>query len=226
MSLLGRLGSWVARSGRESLTVYKETLGRLRTGSFDDLTPEAREAQVELIIQAGARAAVLASSAPIPFLEMPVLALMVQAIARVYGVERSTRKVMAELAGAMGGGLVLRQLFRRLPIIGALTQSARIHATTLALGYTAKRHYAAQALRAEPQKQSNQSTPEMALQLNPAVLHEVFESTLERCGPAQNEIMQQLDFDAKLQNLREQRERGEISESEYTQQRDKLLEQL
>ena len=220
MSLFSKLRGALLGAGLESLAAYRETLTRFQQGGFEKLTPEEKAGHVENVIQAAARAATLAAAAPLPLLELPVQGMMVQAIARVYGVERPGKKIMAELGAAMGGGLLLRQLLRRIPMVGALTQSARVHAATLAMGYAARKYF---------EHQRNQSTKQAAhlpARIEPETLQQVFRKALEEDALRQDERMRALRFDDQLKSLRRQREQGEISEEEYLRLRDKLIGEI
>jgi uncharacterized protein (DUF697 family) len=196
------------RGGVEAARAYEETLKRLLRGGFADLSPAEREQQVEQIIQAAALAAMALGSAPLPLLEMPVLAAMVRAIGKVYGVERTGRKVLLELAAALGGALALRQALRLIPVVGGMANASRIYGATWALGR------AAQFLFTRGKDASREE------------MREVFRETMQNKTREQAERAEALGLEEKLRTLKRLRRRGLISEEEYGQKRSELLAEL
>ena len=97
------------QQGTLDLKAYEDTLKRLLKGDFAELPPGERKAKTEQIIKTSAMAAMALGATPVPLLEMPVMAAMVRAIGKVYGVNSIGKKAMLEIAAAMGGGLVMRQ---------------------------------------------------------------------------------------------------------------------
>ncbi len=187
---------------------YEDTLKRLVSGDFSDLSPEEREKKTEQIIQASAVAAMAMAAVPLPLLEMPVLAAMVRAIGKVHGSQAEGKKVMLEIAAAVGGGLVLRQAMRFIPFVGGMANVSRIYGTTWALGRTAQFYF------------SGKRAP------SAEDLRKVFQETVEAKVSEQEARMASGKLAAKLQTLEELRKKKLISEEEYLEKRSALLATL
>lgn len=128
---------WKSLTHDSQLRDYEDTLRRLLAGSFSGLSPEERRDKAEQVIRLSAMASMAMGATPLPFLELPVQMAMVRAIAKIYGVEKPGRKVILELAGALGGGLFFRQMMKMLPLAGPLPYLSRIYGATWALGRAA-----------------------------------------------------------------------------------------
>ncbi len=192
---------------------YEETLKRLFRQGFEDLSPEEREAAVEQIIRAGAVAAMALGAAPVPLLEMPVLVAMVRAIGRVYGVERTGKQVMLELAAALGGALLLRQGLRLIPVFGGMAGVSRIYGTAWALGRSA------QLIFSRGGKASKEE------------MRRTFRDTMEARSREQAERMRSGDAESggleeRLRTLKGLRDEALISEAEYRRKRAQMLAEL
>ena len=185
---------------------YEDTVRRLLKGSFQDLSPAVRREKVEQIIGLSAMAAMATASAPIPFLELPVQLAMVRAIAKVNGVEKPGKKVLWELAGALGGGLFFRQVMRMLPFIGPLPYLSRIYGATWALGRVAHIYFDQDGPPGEPER-----------------LRTLYERTAAERTREQSERLQRGDLEAQLRYLDDLLARTVISEAEYRKKRDELL---
>ena len=128
-----RLRALVDDSG---LRAHQDTLDRLLSGNFQDLTVEQRQQRIEEIIQVSAGAAVGMAAVPIPFLDLPVLMAMVGAIGRVHGLRQQDNKLWYQVLGTLGGGLALRQVLRMVPF-GSQLYLSQIYGATYALGKAA-----------------------------------------------------------------------------------------
>ncbi|MDH4248740.1 MAG: SHOCT domain-containing protein [Deltaproteobacteria bacterium] len=208
--LKARLGAEVWRRLHSDLALreHQDTLRRLLSGDFSGLTPQQRQHRVEQIISASAMAAMGLAVVPIPFLELPVLAAMVQAIARVHGVKAPARRVLWRLLASLGGGLALRQGLRFIPLAGSLPLVSRVYGTTWALGHTANILYASEA-----------ALPREALRRQ-------FEETLNSRTATQARRMAETDFPRRFQELAKLRSAGLITEEEFQRKRRELLDQL
>jgi uncharacterized protein (DUF697 family) len=184
---------------------FDDTLRRLLRGDFADLSEGERRDRVEQVIGLSAMAAMAMAATPVPFLELPVQAAMVRAIARVHGHEKSGREVLWELGAALGGGIVLRQAFRLLPLVGPLPFLSRIYGATYALGRVAHVYYASEAA---PQ---------------PEQLKQLFERTARSETLAESRRLDRDDVESTLRFLDELRARAVISEGEYRRKRDEVL---
>jgi len=207
---LGRLKDW-SRAHlqpllREALWQdFEDTLRRLLRGSFADLSEGERRDRVEQIVGLSSMAAMAMAATPVPFLELPVQAAMVRAIARVHGYEKSGRQVLWELGAALGGGLVMRQVLRLLPVVGPLPYLSRIYGATYALGRVAHVYYAAGI---EPQ---------------PEELRHLFHRTAEAQTREEAHQLRRDDVESTLRWLDELRARAVITEQEYRRKRDEVL---
>ncbi|MCH8882991.1 MAG: hypothetical protein IIA41_05755 [SAR324 cluster bacterium] len=188
---------------------YRDTLRRLLQEGFADLTPEQRRAKAEQIVELCASAAMVAGAAPVPLLELPLQAIMVGAVAKVHGVPGGDRKLLLQVAAALGGGLVIRQALRLIPVVGGISQMSRIYATTWALGQVANL-YCERSAAHEP-------VPDRE------TLRQAFADTLERKERERTERMESAGISEKLNELNELREQGRISEEEYERRRQDLL---
>ena len=197
--LKGRLG--VARS-------YEDTLKRLLRGNFADLAPAERAAKVDEIIQGAALAATALAAAPVPLLEMPVLAAMVRAIGKVYGVERTAKKALLELGAALGSALVLRQGLRLIPVVGGMAGASQTYGATWALGRAAQLYFSAAG-----------KTPK-------AEMRRVFRETMENKSRDQAEHMEASGLEEKFRTLEKLRGERLITEAEYHRKRAELLAEL
>jgi uncharacterized protein (DUF697 family) len=210
VSRLGRLKTWgqahLRPLLREALLQdFRDTLRRLLRGNFADLSESERRERVEQIIGLSAMAAMAVAATPVPFLELPVQAAMVRAIARVHGYDRSGRQVLFELGAALGGALVLRQVFRLLPLVGPLPFLSRIYGATYALGRVAHVYYAA------------------GLEPRPEELRRLFETTAADQTRSEARALEREEVASTLRFLDELRARAVITEQEYRRKRDEVL---
>ena len=194
------------RSGTLDLRAYEDTLSRLLKGSFADLSPEMRKEKTEQIIRASAGAAMAMGATPVPLLEMPVIAAMVRAVGKVYGVEKISKKLMLEIAAAMGGGMVMRQALRLIPFVGAMTGASRIYATTWAVGRAAEYYFS------RGQRVSGED------------MRRVFQETMEAKQHEQESGAGGLE--ERLRKLDDLYGKKLISEQEYLNKKRELLESL
>lgn len=207
---LGRLKDWAGKGlrklgGEPVFRDYEDTLRRLLKGEFEDLSAEARREKVDQIVGLSAMAAMAMATAPIPFLELPVQMAMVRAIARVNGVKAPGRKVLWELVGALGGGIVMRQVMRMVPLVGPLPYLSRIYGSTWALGRVAHLFYSGEAPKDEE------------------ALRRMFEETASKVSAEQSERMRQGNLEAQLRYLDDLLERAVITPEEHRRKRDELL---
>jgi uncharacterized protein (DUF697 family) len=209
-SRLGRLRDWTDAHLRPLLREalwrdFEDTLRRLLRGDFADLSEGERRERVEQVIGLSAMAAMAMAATPVPFLELPVQAAMVRAIARVHGHEKPGREVLWELGAALGGGLVLRQVFRLLPLVGPLPFLSRIYGATYALGRVAHLYYASAVT---PKREE---------------LRALFERTATAQTLAESKRLSRDDVETTLRYLDELRARAVITEAEYRRKRDDVL---
>ena len=198
-------GQAIFSKGRRTVAEYEDTLRRLLRGTFEDLSEAERRERTEQIIRASALAAMALGATPVPLLEMPVLAAMVRAIAKVYGVEPRGRKGLIQLGASLGGGIFFRQVMRLIPFAGPLPHLSRIYGATYALGRTAQIYFAREAPLREEE------------------LRREFEATLAAKTEEQATRMKAGNFEARLEELRRRRAKGLISEEEYQEKRGALL---
>jgi uncharacterized protein (DUF697 family) len=184
---------------------FDDTLRRLLRGDFADLSEGERRDRVEQIIGLSAMAAMAMAATPVPFLELPVQAAMVRAIARVHGHDKSGRQVLWELGAALGGAVVLRQVFRLLPLVGPLPFLSRIYGATAALGRVAHLYYAAEGA---PQRTE---------------LKALFERTARSETLLESRRLSRPDVESTLRWLDDLRARAVITEAEYRRKRDEVL---
>jgi uncharacterized protein (DUF697 family) len=194
------------RDGTLDLKEYQDTLKRLLTGGFADIPPEERKEKTDQIIRASAAAAMAMGATPVPFLEMPVIAAMVRAIGKVYGVDTISKKVMLEIAAAMGGGLLVRQAFRLIPFVGAMAGVSRVYATTWAVGRAAQYYFS-----------GGQDAPGQNIR-------QVFEQTMEAKQREQGAEGESLED--RLRKLDDIYQKNLISEQDYLNKKKELLDSL
>lgn len=188
---------------------YRDTLERLLRGDFADLSPEARREKIEQIIAVSTQAAVLLGMAPVPFLDIPVQGAMVRAIAKVHGVRGHERKLLLQVAAALGGGALIRQALRLIPVAGGLSRATRVYAATWALGRAADRYYAALARDGRPPAEAD--------------VRAEFEHTLHERARSHAERMDATDAEARLRELKRLHDQGLIDEAEYRHKRGEIL---
>lgn len=188
------------------LKAHEDTLRRLLKGDFSDLPPGERRAKTEQIIKASAFAAMALGATPLPLLEMPVMAAMVRAIGKVYGVNSIGKKAMLEIAAAMGGGLVLRQAMRLIPFVGAMAGASRVYGTTLAVGRVAEYYFSrGQSVSGEEMRR---------------VFEESIEAERHEPGPGGGNL------EDRLRTLEDLYKKRLISEQEYRKKRQELLDAI
>ena len=213
LSGLGRLRRWAGDRlrglGREPVSRdYEDTLRRLLKGEFEDLSPEARREKVEQVISLSAMAAMATAAAPVPFLELPVQLAMVRTIARINGVKSPGRKLLWELVGTLGGGLVMRQIMRMVPLVGALPYLSRIYGATWALGRVAHVYFSGEAPESKEE------------------LRRMFEETAGKTSAEQSERMRRGDLEAQLRYMDDLLERNVITREEHRRKREELLREI
>jgi uncharacterized protein (DUF697 family) len=210
LSRLGRLKGWSQSHLRPLLREalwqdFDDTLRRLLRGDFADLSDGERRDRVEQIVGLSSMAAMAMAATPVPFLELPVQAAMVRAIARVNGHDKSGREALWELCAALGGGLVLRQALRLLPLVGPLPFLSRIYGATYALGRAAHLFYAS------------------GRQAQPDELRRVFDDTARDRTREESGRLSGEQVASTLRTLDELRARAVITEAEYRRKRDEVL---
>jgi uncharacterized protein (DUF697 family) len=197
----------------EQVRAHEDTLRRLARGGFDDLTLEQRRVRAREIVRLSAGAAVGVCAAPVPFLEVPVQAAMVRALAKVYGVPGGSRKVWLHMGLTMGGGLVLRRLLRIVPVAGSASVISRVYSATWALGHVAQlvleRQSGAQHLPAVRQD-----------------LRRTFDETMARKQAETEARLAELDVRRRLAALAALRDEGLLTAVEFQRRRDALLDEI
>ena len=192
-----------------ALREYKDTLRRVMGGGFADLTVEERRVRIAQVIQLSAQASVLVGAAPVPFLEIPVQVLMVQAIASIHGHKGSRRGLYARLVAALGGSVFLRQVGRLIPYVGNLSHISRVYAGTIALGRVADLYFERGAQQAKKDD-----------------LGRVFEETLHNQTADYEARATQKDIASRLNQLATLHRAGHISEDEFKSRRREILEEI
>jgi uncharacterized protein (DUF697 family) len=195
----------------EVLRAYRDTLQRLISGDFRDLSDEQRRATVDQIIQMAAAAATVLGAAPVPALDLPVQAVMVRAVAKVHGLEGSERQLLWRMAAALGLGFMLRQGLRLVPWVGAATHLGRVYGSTWALGQAADFYF---ARLARGRTVSESETRRIFVQARRAKERE----QVKRLGAG--------DIVQRLSAMRADREAGRISDGEFFERLDGILGSL
>jgi uncharacterized protein (DUF697 family) len=190
---------------------YRDTLARLFSGNFSDLSAEQRQAKVDQIIQLAAAAAMVLGAAPVPALDLPVQAVMVRAVAKVHGLEGSERRLLWRMALALGLGFMLRQGWRLVPWIGGATHLARVYGSTCALGQAAD-FYFARLARAEA--------------VTEAETRRIFVQTRRAKEREQALRLENGGMVERVRALRSDREAGRIGDSEFFARLDGILGHL
>ena len=117
---------------RESLLRFEEAMGQLSDLHLRRVMPT---------VVASSSLAATAAGVPTPWIDLPVVAGiqidMVRRIAKMYGQQAGTKEFLS-VAGAIGGRMVMRQLFREtlkiIPGVGMAANAALSYAYTFALG--------------------------------------------------------------------------------------------
>ena len=186
---------------------YQDTLRRLLKGDFQDLDPDARREKVDQIVQLCASAAMALAAAPIPFLDMPVQAAMVRAIAKVHGVRGYSAKVFLQIVAGVGGGLVVRQALRLVPF-GGVAHLSRVYGTTWALGRVSDLYF-------------QHGTP-----VADGELRGLFLDTLERKYDEKSRRLQGSDLAGRLRELDQLLTEGQLTDQEHRAKREQLIASL
>ncbi len=186
---------------------YQDTLTRLLKGDFQDLDPDARQEKVNQIVQVSASAAMALAAAPIPFLDMPVQAAMVRAIAKVHGVRGYSAKLFLQVVAGVGGGMAVRQALRLVPF-GGIANLSRVYGATWALGRASNLYF---------QRDSHVAAGE---------LRGLFFDTLKRKSEELSRRMQGSDLAGRLRELDRLLSEGQLTEREYRARREQLIAQL
>ncbi|MBI3993907.1 MAG: hypothetical protein HY342_11590 [Candidatus Lambdaproteobacteria bacterium] len=198
-----RLDDW-----RASVGAYEDTLRRLLRGSFDELTPRERRERADAVVRVCANASTLLAAAPVPFLELPVHAAMVQALGKIYGVPGAGRTALLRVAASLGGGLTLRCLLRFVPLGGTLPLVGRVYAATWALGRAAQLYFERQTDAAWDARRETVDEPPGEMASLPALAADG------------------LGLATRLARLNDLRRHDLLDDSEYRHQRARLLSQL
>jgi uncharacterized protein (DUF697 family) len=188
---------------------YRDTIARLMRGNFQDLTPEQRRDKVEQVIQICASAAMVLSAMPVPFLDLPVHAAMVRAVARVHGMDGSERQLVWKLAAGLGLGFTIREGLRFVPFAGNLTRLTRAYGAAWALGQAADLYFEHAARKAAP------PDPESA--------QRTFALTLERKSEEQAVRLQGHAVVQRLRELKMDWDAGRIDEATFRSRVEVLL---
>lgn len=186
---------------------YEETIQKLISGDFDDATPEERDKVIEQIIHASALAASILAVAPVPFIEMPIQVTMVRAIGKVYGYTLD-KKVIYEILSSIGGSIVLRQLVRFIPGVGAIANLSKVYGTTWAMGIAADYYF----------RQNREVVKEELMRM--------FKMTQKEKTLEKEKEMEKNRIPERLQTLWELFQKNLITPEEYRKKREEILSQL
>jgi uncharacterized protein (DUF697 family) len=186
---------------------YEDTIQKLISGDFDDATPEEREKVIEQIIHASAVASSVLAMSPLPFVEMPIQVTMVRAIGKVYGYTID-KKVVFEILSSIGGSIVLRQLIRFIPGMGAIANISKIYGTTWAMGVAADYYF----------RQNREVVKEELMRM--------FKMTQKEKTAEKEKQIEAGHITERLQTLWDLFQKNLITQEEYRRKREEILSQL
>jgi uncharacterized protein (DUF697 family) len=195
------------------MSSHIETLKRILNGNYDGATPEERDRAVREVLQIGSVAAAAVAVQPFPLVDAllisPIQILMVQAIGKIRGHTLDSRSVL-EILSTFGASLVTQNLIlaaaKLIPFAGWLVGISMAYALTWAIGEVSD-HYFKHG-RGVPQED----------------LKGMFDKVY-RQKRAEKEASHSSDRSLKqrLEQLKEAREAGLISEEEFTAKKEDLL---
>lgn len=188
---------------------YRDTLNRLIQGDFSGLTPEQRRDKAEQVVQMGATAAMVLAALPVPFLDLPVQAAMVRAVAKVHGVRSSEPQLLWKLAVALGLGFTIREGLRFVPWAGSLTRLSRAYGAAWALGQTADLYF---------EHVANAQPPPA-----PGEARRLFADALQRKSGEQAARLEAHEAIERLRGLKSDWDAGRIDEDAFRRRIEALL---
>jgi uncharacterized protein (DUF697 family) len=199
------------------MAAYTETLNRILKGVLDDASVEEKDRAADEMIRLCSVAAAAAAAQPVPLLDLvlitPIHLALVQAMARIHGYSLDARAAR-ELLGTLGASLVSQRLavsaLKLFPLMGLLAAASMAYALTQAIGEVS-RHYFANGRK-----------------LDAKALRARFDRTYRARRAARakrrgDDAQAARDLEAKLEDLRRRRDRGEIDEATFQREKEALL---
>lgn len=195
------------------MSSYAETFQRVLSGDYQDATPEERALAVREVVEMGSAAAAAAAIQPFPFLDAvlitPIQIGMVQAIGRVHG-HRLDQKSILEILSTFGASVLAQNVIvssaKLVPFAGWIAAPAMAYALTWAVGEVSD-HYFKHGRGVAPDE-----------------LREMFRKTY-RSKKEEKVAAHKANGSLKqrLEELREAREAGALSEEEYEAKKAEIL---
>jgi uncharacterized protein (DUF697 family) len=192
---------------------YTETLNRILNGDYDQASPEERAAAIRDLVNLCSVAAGALAIQPIPLLDValiiPIQIGMVQGIGRIHG-HRLDSKSVIEIIGSFGAGLVAQNVMmataKLVPFAGHLAAAAMAYALTYAIGEVATHYFSTG--RGIPREE----------------LKEMFQAVYKRKKAEREQAMKGApSLKEKLEQLKEARAAGLLTEEEFERKKQELL---
>ncbi len=186
---------------------YKGLLQRLLAGDFEQATQKERDEIVFTITQASAVTAAVISIIPVPLIESPIQITLVRAIGQVYNQELD-EKVVLEILSVIGGNVLLRQLIKLIPYVGAIVNVSRVYGTTWAIGAAAEYYF----------KHNREVEKEELLK--------VFKTVLKQKTREKETEMKERHTEERLEELKKLLHKDLITQEEYDKKREVIISEL
>jgi len=195
------------------MSQYLDTIHRVLDGNYDDATPEEKAQAVREMIQVCSVAAAAVAVQPFPLIDAllisPVQIALVQAIARIHGYKLDQKSVV-EILSAFGAALVTQNLIiaaaKLVPFAGWIVGISMAYALTWAVGEVAEYYF-----------KNGRGVSQDDLQVMFKKVYHAKKAEKEAAHKGDTTLKE------KLQQLKDAREAGMITEDEFNAKKESLL---
>jgi uncharacterized protein (DUF697 family) len=192
---------------------HLDTVQRVMTGNYDNASDEERRAAVKEVIQVCAVAASAVTIQPFPVADVllmsPIQIALVQAIGKVHGVKLDKKSVL-EVLSTIGASIVAQNVImaaaKLVPFLGSVVAMSMAYALTFAIGEVSDYYF-----------KNGRGVPASELKDRFNTIYKEKKAEKEREAKENRSLKQKLD------ELKKQFEKGEISEEEFNRKKEETL---
>jgi uncharacterized protein (DUF697 family) len=192
---------------------HLDTVQRVMTGNYDNASDEERKAAVKEVVQVCAVAASAVTIQPFPVADVvlmsPIQIAMVQAIGKVHGVKLDKKSVL-EVLSTIGASIVAQNVImaavKLIPFLGSVVAMSMAFALTFAIGEVSDYYF-----------RNGRAVPASELKSRFDTIYKQKKAEKEREAKENRSLKQKLD------ELKKQFEKGEISEDEFNRKKEETL---
>jgi uncharacterized protein (DUF697 family) len=192
---------------------HLDTVQRVMTGNYDNASDDERKAAVKEVVQVCAVAASAVTIQPFPVADVvlmsPIQIAMVQAIGKVHGVKLDKKSVL-EVLSTIGASIVAQNVImaavKLIPFLGSVVAMSMAYALTFAIGEVSDYYF-----------RNGRGVPASELKSRFDTIYKQKKAEKEKEAKENRSLKQKLD------ELKKQFEKGEISEEEFNRKKEETL---